>query len=201
MITTVVFDIGNVLARFGWKEYLQSCIYNEEISQKIANATVLSDVWKEWDRGVRKETDLIEIACMQAPEVEKEIREFFDHALNLVQEYDYSVDFVKQLKVNGYKVYLLSNYSRYMFEHDKEKYEFIKYVDGGVISYEVLHIKPEPEIYEALINKYDLDPKEAVFIDDLQENLEGAEVFGFHTILKQTYEQVLTELRAMGVRI
>lgn len=201
MITTIVFDIGNVLAHFGWKEYLQSCGYEEELLNRISAATVRNPMWNEWDRGCREAADLIEECCRQNPEIEGEIRVFFDNVFSLVQEYDYAPGLVKQLKDNGYKVYVLSNYSKYIFEHDREEFQFLQYVDGGVISYQLKHVKPEPEIYEALINTYGINPEQAVFIDDLPDNLEGAKPFGFHTICKQSYEQMLHELREKGVTI
>ncbi|HWT77132.1 MAG TPA: HAD family phosphatase [Mobilitalea sp.] len=201
MIHTIVLDIGNVLAHFGWKEYLQGCGYEEDLIQKIASATVQSKLWKEWDRGSREETELIELCCRQHPEIEKEIRAFFDHFLEVVKEYDYSEGFVRELKENGYKVYLLSNYSKWHFENDKKNFKFIRYVDGGIISHEINHVKPEAEIYEALINKYSINPKEAVFLDDIQENLDGAKLFGFHAILVTNIDQAKKELSELGVRI
>jgi putative hydrolase of the HAD superfamily len=77
----------------------------------------------------------------------------------------------------------------------------MNYVDGGVISYEVKAIKPEPVIYQTLIDNYGINPTEAVFLDDLLINLEGAKPFGFHTIQVKNHEQTLEELRRLGVRI
>jgi putative hydrolase of the HAD superfamily len=201
MINTIILDIGNVLAKFGWKEYLYGCGYDEDLIQKIGNATVQSKVWKEWDRGVKEEAELIELCCRVAPNIEKEVRTFFEHILEMVKEYEYSKEFVQKLKSNGYKVYLLSNYARWHFLSDRENFKFIPYVDGGIISYEVNYIKPEAQIYEALIKKYDINPSEAVFLDDVQENLDGAVPFGFHTILVKNQEQTLEDLRSLGVKI
>jgi len=201
MINTVILDIGNVLAHFRWEEYLKECGYGDEVIRKIGNATVHSKHWKEWDRGVQEDEELIAQCCVLEPSLEKEIKSLFDNVEQLAKEYDYSVEFIKQLKANGYKVYLLSNYGRRHFQIDQHNYKFMKYVDGGVISYQVQHIKPEPEIYEALINQYSINPMEAVFLDDLQDNLDGAKPFGFHTILVKTQEQAIDDLRKLGVRI
>lgn len=201
MINTVVFDIGNVLARFGWEEYLEAKGYSEEVKNKIAQATVKGELWKEWDRGITQEAELIEGCCSQYPEVEQEIRAFFHDVFAMVQEFDYAVPLVRNLKEKGYRIYLLSNYSKMHFDHNSKSFGFIKYVDGQVISHEVKHIKPEAPIYESLIHKYGVDPSKAVFLDDVPVNLEGAKPFGFHTILFFSYDQALAELRELGVNI
>lgn len=201
MITTIVLDIGQVLADFRWKDYLNECGYDEETQQRISKASVLTNVWREQDRSAISDEELIKLCCEQDPSVTAEIKQLFTDITKLVRPYDYSADFVKQLKDNNYKVYLLSNYGKTSFEYAKEHFEFIKLVDGGVISYEVKYIKPEPEIYKALIEKYNINPEDAVFLDDVKENLEAAKAFGFHTILVREFKNALEELKILGVRI
>jgi putative hydrolase of the HAD superfamily len=201
MINTIVLDIGQVLANFRWKEYLIECGYDQETIQKVSNATVLNRLWGEEDRGKISTKELVELCCAEDPSVADEIRKLFSDITKMVREYDYSADFIKHLKAAGYKVYLLSNYGETNFQYAKEHFNFLKYVDGGVISYEVKHIKPEQEIYECLINKYNINPKEAVFLDDSQANLEGARKFGFATIHVQEFSKALHELKALGVKI
>ncbi len=201
MIDTIVFDIGNVLAHFCWEDYLKDCGYTQEVIDKVSKATVLSPLWNELDRGVRNEEEIFTEFAKSDPSVEKEIMAMYRDALDLVKEYDYSADFVRTLKRNGYKVYLLSNYSRFTFEYAKKIFKFIQYVDGGVISYEVAYTKPEAQIYQALIDKYNIEPTHAVFLDDLQANLEGAKPFGFHTICVKSHEQAVEDLRKLGVRV
>ncbi len=200
-ITTIVLDIGNVLAHFRWKEYMKDCGYSDEIIDRIADATVRTPVWKEWDRGTVEEDELIKMSIAREPELKEEINRFFSEFNDVVMEYEHSSGFVKQLKDNGYRVYLLSNYSGRHFELHSPYFRFKEFVDGGIISYQVKHIKPEPAIYQALIDKYQINPSQAVFLDDLQENLEGAKPFGFYTILVKNHAQALEDLRRLGVRI
>lgn len=201
MINTIVLDIGNVLAHFRWMEYLEDCGYTDEVKQKIGKATVRSNRWNELDRGVIDETKLFTECCKEEPSVEKEILQLFEDVSQLVWEYDYSTDFIRGLKANGYKVYLLSNYARFTFQYAKENFGFIKQVDGGIISYEVKCTKPEATIYQLLIDKYHIQPEEAVFLDDLPANLEGAKPFGFHTIQVKSYEQAVEDLQKLGVNV
>lgn len=201
MIKTIIFDIGNVLARFRWEEYLDEAGYSEDTKKRIGRATVLSERWNELDRGARDESDIMDECIMAEAEVAKEIGQFFIDSSELVKEYDYALDIVRRLKDNGYKVYILSNYAKFTFAHARENFEFFNYIDGMVISYEVKYIKPEPEIYQILIDKYNINPKEAVFLDDKIENLEGAKPFGIHTILVQSYEQMTNDLTKLGVNL
>lgn len=200
MINTIVLDIGQVLVEFCWKEYLEECGYDEETKEKVRNATVLSEHWGEQDRGVLSSKELTKICCKKEPSVAKEIAKLFEDISKLAIEYDYSENFIKNLKENGYKVYLLSNFGS-NFATLKETFRFYPYVDGGVISYEVKQIKPEPEIYQSLIKKYDIHPEEAVFLDDREDNIEAAKQFGFHTIIVDKIENIFNELRELGVRI
>ncbi len=202
MINTVVLDIGNVLAGFRWEDYLADCGYEEEIRRRIGKATVLSSRWQEWDRGAIKEQELIDACIAEAPELKEEILKLFlEDYEQLVEEYEYSVEFISRLKENGYRVYLLSNYSGSHYHREKKPFRFVDHVDGEVISYEVKHIKPEPEIYRILLEKYAIEPEKAVFLDDAKENLKAASVFGLHTIQVKSHEQAVADLRRLGVKI
>ena len=55
-------------------------------------------------------------------------------------------------------------------------------IDGGVFSYAVKKIKPDPEIFHILLEKYDLKASECLFLDDRKENVESASNLGFETI-------------------
>lgn len=70
-ITTIVFDIGNVLIDFKWKEYLKDCNYTDDIMRKISTATVKNPLWRQWDRGDIEVDEMIEECCKQEPGVEK----------------------------------------------------------------------------------------------------------------------------------
>ena len=200
MINTIILDIGQVLADFRWKEYLDECGYDEETKLRVSKATVTGEYWKEQDRGVLSTKELISLCSASDPGVREEVSRLFEDVSKLVVEYDYSEEFVKNLKGNGYKVYLLSNFGS-NFETLKETFRFYPYVDGGVISYEVKQIKPDREIYESLIQKYNIVPGEAVFLDDREDNIQSAKELGFHTILVGEFETALNDLRSLGVKI
>ena len=114
--------------------------------------------------------------------------------------YDYAETWVKYLKNQGYHLYVLSNYGTYMLERTKKDMPFLKYMDGVVFSCDVQQIKPEVDIYETLLKRYDLKPEKAVFMDDRAINCEGARKAGIRTIQFENLKQAAKELEELGVK-
>ncbi|MBR6770984.1 MAG: HAD family phosphatase [Lachnospiraceae bacterium] len=197
MIQTIIFDIGNVLAEFAWRQYFQAYGYSAEVLKRIAAATVGSRLWGEYDRGVLSDEEMIESFVQNDPGIEKELRESLKNVKGMVVRYEYAVPWVKELKERGYQVLVLSNFGRKAYEECKEALDFMEYMDGGILSWQVKVIKPEPEIYQLLIEKYSLIPENCVFLDDLEENLEAARKFGIHTIHFKDREQAGKELNQL----
>ncbi len=198
-IDTVVFDIGNVLAAFDWKSFVDSFGFSPEVNKEIARAVFMSKEWPQVDLGLKTDDELIEGFVKNAPHLSSEIRRIFTKWQYSVEEYPFSAGWVRSLKEAGYRVYVLSNYGRTMFGYAKEHFEFFKYIDGGIISYSVNKIKPDPDIYRLLAEKYDIDPKKAVFLDDLQANIDAAAALGFNTVLVTNHETAVDGLKKLGI--
>ena len=201
MINTVIFDIGMVLARFRWKEYLEEFNWTKEIKERVAKATVLSATWNQFDKGVMTWQELYDAFCSNDEEVEEEIALFFENLGNIVRMYEDSVEWVKSVKESGYKVYILSNYPEYLYEKSQKELRFLEYVDGAVFSFREKTVKPEKEIYQCLLQRYSIQPDEAVFLDDITANLEAAKKYGMHTILVSDREKAQAELQKMLKKI
>lgn len=200
MIKNVIFDIGQVLAHFRWREYIEDLGITGDDGERVARATVLGPYWDEVDRGVMTTQEIIEKCVELDSDKEDLIRLFYKDRRQLVTEYDYSADWITELKNKGYKVYLLSNFGEENFKYICSVYKFLGLEDGRVISYEEKCVKPEPRIYEILLERYSLKPEECVFIDDTLRNIEGAQKFGIKTVHFKSYEQARADLAGMGVK-
>ncbi|MCR5686188.1 MAG: HAD family phosphatase [Lachnospiraceae bacterium] len=197
MIKNIVFDIGNVLAAFRWKEYIAELGFDDSTCARVAQATTLSPMWREVDRNVMPLNDIIEACIKSDPGIEREIRLFFEDRRRLVMEYDYASSWMEELKKRGYKIYLLSNYSQDHFQYISSKFSFFGLEDGRLLSCEVKLLKPDRRIYEALFERYGLDPEECVFLDDSPENIKGATDAGMKGIVFENYDQGSTELEKL----
>ena len=201
MIKNIIFDIGNVLAAFTWREFFEELGYAGETVERLADATVRTPAWNEVDRGVLSNEELIEQFTKNDPGMEQEIRSMFRTLHNIVQKLDYAIPWVKSLKEAGYRCYYLSNFSRQAHKDCIEALGFLEDMDGGILSYQDLVIKPDPAIYQLLLERYGLKAQECVFMDDTERNLPPARALGMQTILFRDQEQAVRELEGMGVKI
>ncbi len=199
MIKTIIFDIGNVLTGFEWKAYFQRFGYSKEVLDRIARATVGSREWSEYDRGVLTDEEVLDAFVQNDPGIEKELRESLSNINGMLVRYDYAVPWVKELKQKGYQVLVLSNFAHRAHQDCKDVLEFLDYVDGGILSYQEKTIKPEPEIYRRLLERYHLVPEECVFLDDLEANLAAAAQFGIKIIHFTDRDSAVEEMKKLGI--
>lgn len=190
MIRNMVFDIGNVLMDFRWKEYMRSLFSeNEALIQTINQGIWHNGCWAAMDKGEMDGAATLRSAVAFAPQYEKEIKLTLDRVAHAFHKFGYAVPWVQELKGMGLNVYYLSNYSAFSIAANPDVLDFIPYMDGGVFSFEVKDVKPDPEIYRCLCDKYDLKPEECLFTDDVPANVKGAQACGFQGIVFEGYEK------------
>jgi 2-haloacid dehalogenase len=103
--------------------------------------------------------------------------------------------------VNGYPLYLLSNFSAEKFEIVKQKYDFVGIFDDLIISGEHKLLKPDPAIYHFTLNRIKYKANECVFIDDSLANVESARNIGFYTIHYHSPAQLKAELKKLSINL
>ena len=94
------------------------------------------------------------------------------------------------LRARGLKLYGLSNWAAETFDEVESKYDIFKKLDGMVISGREKMAKPNAEIYHRLLQRYNLNPSECVFVDDSEANIKGGEACGIAGIRFENAEQV-----------
>ena len=199
MIKNIIFDIGNVLAAWSWREFYESFQYSPDVTERLARATVLSPLWEEFDRGAMDEEALLDKFIENDPGLEKEIRRVRENIHDMLGRYDYAIPWLQDLKGKGYKVYYLSNFSRKAHQECAHVLDFLPLMDGGILSYQEKLIKPDPAIYQLLLRRYGLKAEECVFLDDTKKNVEEAVRQGMAGIVFYSRELAVEKLRGLGV--
>lgn len=195
MIKNIVLDVGKVLVEWEPRTVMQNLGFDEKLTDLVSQVTVESAAWDEMDRGAKSDEELLASFIAKAPAYEREIRLFWEHVGDAIWQYAYARPWIRTMKEQGYRVYILSNYGHWTYQKTQEALSFLQDVDGALFSYEVKQIKPEPEIYRTLLERFDLKAEECVFLDDRQENIDGAKAQGMEGICFAGYEDANARLR------
>ena len=111
-----------------------------------------------------------------------------------------TVEIFRRLKESGrYKIYALTNWQAGLFDIALVRYNFLHWFDGRVVSGEEKTRKPFPEFYHRLLNRYQVNPQEALFIDDSLRNVKAAEALGIKSIHFQSPEQLNESLNSLNL--
>jgi 2-haloacid dehalogenase len=199
-INTIIFDLGGVL--IDWNpDYVYKTIFEKEEERKWFYQNICTSDWNEEQDAGRSLHEGTELLVKQFPEHEANIRAYYGRWEEMlggpIQE---TVEILKHLKENGnYKLYALTNWSAETFTIALQRYDFLHWFDGRIVSGEEKTRKPFIEIYQRLIDRFNIDPARAVYIDDNTRNLAPASQLGIHTIHFQTPQQFKKELQQLGV--
>lgn len=191
MIKNLIFDVGNVLIEYRWHQMLLDYGLSKEEAAIAGSLFFEHETWKELDLGNMPVEDVIVLYEKQLPQYAGLIRWFLTHLELMPIPRPDVWKKVHALKEKGYKIYLLSNYNEDFFRVHTQGAAFLEDIDGKVVSYEIHKIKPYPEIYQYLLDKYDLNPQECVFFDDRPENTQTAEELGMKTYTITSKEYLL----------
>ena len=195
----IVFDVGEVLIEYRWKQMLMDYGLSEEDAIRVG--TELFDdpdkLWSIFDLGTFSEEEIIAEYCRKHPEDTDAITWFISHGEYMHVPREDVWEKVHGLKQKGYGIYLLSNYSENLFHKHTKNAAFMKDIDGMVVSYQIHKTKPDPAIYLHLLQTYHLQPETCLFFDDRPANTEAAKKLGIQTITVTSKELLMGELEKL----
>ena len=198
MIKNLIFDFGYVLVGYRWKEMLTDDFGIEEAhAGEIGHRMFDDPKWGDYDRGVISTEDLIDYYSSLYPEDSATISRMIHEAERMLVPRERLWKKIEELKKRGFRLYILSNYSGYLFNKHAEHVPFMDKLDGRVVSYEFHKMKPEPEIYGILLEKYGLKPEECLFFDDTKENVDAAKYIGIDAIQVFSEDMLIEELNKL----
>jgi len=200
MINTIIFDLGAVL--IDWNpHYMYRTIFSDEEEMKHFLANVATSDWNEEQDAGRSLQDGTEVLVQQFPEHEANIRAFYGRWDEMLGDAFWdTVEIFKELKESGkYKIYALTNWSAETFPVALERFEFLSWFDGIVVSGAEKMRKPVPEFYQILLDRHLVNPAEALFIDDNYRNVLAAEKLGIKSIHFMSAEKLRDELVNLNV--
>lgn len=202
-LTTVVFDIGNVLVGWDPRNLYRRYFAGREDEMEWFLKNVCTPAWNvEQDRG-RSFGEAVELLVKEhPPEWHPMIRAFDQEWHETISgPIEGSVAILRKLKAMRVPVYAITNWNQDKFREARRRFDFLDSFDGIVVSGDEGLLKPDREIFELFFKRYGVAPQSAVFVDDSKHNVEGARAAGMEALHFTSPEALARDLRGLGFSV
>ncbi len=200
-INTIIFDLGGVLIDWNPKYVYDEKYFDSEEKRLYFFENICTSEWNEEQDGGRSIVEATQMLVKQFPEWETSIRDYYGRWADMLKAaIPETVDIFRQLREGGkYKIYALTNWQAGLFDIALVRYNFLHWFDGIVVSGEEKTRKPFPEFYQRLLTRYNVNPAEALFIDDNLRNVKAAEELGITSFHFQSPAQLLKDFKTISL--
>ena len=196
-INTIIFDLGGVLIDWNPRYVFDDNYFDTAEKRDYFFNNICTNDWNEEQDAGRSIVEATQILVRQFPEWEQPIRDYYGRWTDMLKaSIPETVELLRELKKSErYKIYALTNWQAGLFDIALVRYNFLHWFDGRVVSGEEKTRKPFPDFYQRLLNRYNVNPAEALFIDDNLRNVKAAETLGIASIHFQSPSQLKEEIK------
>ncbi|MEJ0104689.1 MAG: HAD family phosphatase [Bacteroidota bacterium] len=200
-IDTIIFDLGGVLLDWNPKYVYDENYFDSPEKHAYFFNNICTNDWNEEQDAGRSIVDATQLLVKQFPEWEQPIRDYYGRWTEMLKgPIHETVEIFRQLKDSGkYKIYALTNWQGDLFHIALVRYNFMHWFDGRVVSGDEKTRKPFPEFYQRLLDRYNVTPQNALFIDDNLRNIKAAEELGITSIHFHSPSQLNEELKRHNI--
>lgn len=194
-IKNIIFDLGAVL--IDWNpRYLYRQVFETEEAVEYFLTNICTSEWNEEQDGGRLIADAEAMLIKQFPQYKEEILSYYQRWTEMLGgQIQGTVDILHRLKKEKqHGIYALTNWSAETWPLAEERFDFLSWFDGILVSGKEKLKKPDLRIYEMICNRYAIEPQSALFIDDNVRNIQAASAFGLQTIHFKDPESLHSEL-------
>lgn len=196
-IDTIIWDLGGVLIDWNPKYVFNENYFDSEEKRNYFFSHICTNDWNEEQDAGRSIVEATQELVQQFPEWETAIRDFYGRWTDMLGGpiHDTVAIFRKLKDAGQLKHYALTNWQANLFDIALVRYDFLHWFDGRVVSGEEKTRKPFPEFYQRLLNRYNVNPANAIFIDDNLRNVKAGEELGLNAIHFQSPEELRSLLQ------
>lgn len=180
MIENVVLDMGNVLLDYNPDVTLDLFFQTKEDKELIRQELFEGEEWFQADMGEITDEEMFTSISRRIPQrLQEGLKLCIDGWHVCMKPLPGAAAFCDYIRDKGYGIYVLSNASASFYQYFPE-FRPLEYFDGYLVSSDVHMVKPDAGIYQCFLNKYQLEAKSCLFIDDRADNVKGAENAGMY---------------------
>ena len=197
--TTVVFDLGGVLVDWD-PRYMYRQLFDDPDEMESFLAEVTTAEWNAYQDAGRPWAEAVELLVAEHPQRRELIEAFHGRWPEMLAgAIPGTVDVLADLRAAGVRLIALSNWSAETFPVARERFDFLAWFEGIVISGDVGVNKPDRRIFEHLIEEFGIEPAAALFIDDSSANVDAATALGFQAVQFSDASTLRGELERLGL--
>ena len=202
-IDTIVWDLGGVLVDWSPLYVYDDSYFADPADRDFFFKHICTSDWNEQqDAGypLQKATEE-KLAEFPQPKWEQPIRDFYGRWIEMLKgPLPETVELFKTLKAKEqYRFYALTNWSGENFHIALQRFDFLHWFDGRLVSGQEGTRKPFPEFYQLLFTRYQINPARSIFIDDNLRNVKAGEQMGMSSIHFQSAAQLHADLHQLGI--
>lgn len=198
-ISAVAFDLGGVLIDWNPRHLYRKLFADPAEMEDFLDRICTSDWHRQHDLGADI-TSSCERLAARHPAYRDMIMAWAERGEEMAAgQYDQMVCLLAEVKAAGLRCFALSNMETQPFAIRLARFPFMSWFDGHVISGLEGVAKPDPRIFQILLDRYGLAPEETAFTDDSPSNVEAARVLGINAVQYAGAQQFRHELRALGI--
>ena len=176
----IILDMGNVLLEWNKDKILQGVSDTKKDYLMLDKTIFQSELWERLDLGTMTRQELVlKVVSMIGSTYQKKVEEVIWNWPSYIDIYTEVFPVLLELKKKGHRIFVLSNTSKVFYDLLKEQLSPLKeLLDGFVLSCDIKAIKPDLAMFKEILDKYQLDPTNCVFLDDIEDNTIAAEKLG-----------------------
>ena len=179
----IILDMGNVLLEWNKDKILRGVVKTEKDYMILDKAIFQSGLWERLDLGTLTREELVlKVVSLIGSIYQEKVQEVVWNWPSYIEIYTEVFPLLVRLKEKGHRIFVLSNTSPVFYELLKNQLSPLNGIlDGFVLSCDIKVIKPDRKMFEEILHKYQLDPANCVFLDDIADNTKMAESLGIRT--------------------
>ena len=198
VIRGIIFDFGGVIHSFDYGGFFRRFrSRTDRTFEEMTSLVAGSGLPDRYESGEISSGEFFRrIASLCGLRVTEE--EFLSAFVAIFTPIEPTIRLIRALS-RSYRLGLLSNTNEWHFEHHIRGLEFFPLFDAVTLSYQARTMKPAEAIYRESLKTIGLSPEECVFIDDREENVEGARRMNIHAIHYTGHGRLVSSLAQRGV--
>ncbi len=194
----IILDMGNVLLEWNKDKILQGVSGSKKEYLMLDKAIFQSGLWERLDFGTMTREELVlKVVSMIGKTYQQKVEEVIWNWPNYIEIFTEVFPILSEAKKKRHRIFVLSNTSKVFYDLLEEQLSPIKeLLDGFVLSCDIKAIKPDLAMFEEILDKYQLDPTNCVFLDDIEDNTIAAQKLGIKSYQVKKRSDVVDILKS-----